>query len=90
MTAGVAVIAAPAVLIGVGAYAWAAQRNKKLLIEKKEMLLQEVLKKHNTIISELNKTAEGNKDRINYLTRLNTLLQAAIQDLKSDLAIKYE
>lgn len=90
MTAGVAVIAAPAVLIGVGAYAWAAQRNKKLLIEKKEMLLQEVLKKHNRIISELKETADGNKERIDYLTRLNTLLQAAIQDLKSDLAIKYE
>lgn len=34
MAAGVAVIALPAVLLGVGAYAWAAQRNKRLLIEK--------------------------------------------------------
>lgn len=87
MTAGIAVIAAPAVLIGVGAYAWAAQRNKKQLIDKKEMLLQEVLKKHNAVISELQKTSESNKDRINYLTSLNTLLQAAISDLNGDLAL---
>jgi len=87
MAAGVAVIAAPAVLIGVGCYAWAAQRNKKQLIDKKEMLLQEVLKKHNAVISELQKTSESNKDRINYLTSLNTLLQAAISDLKGDLAL---
>lgn len=89
MAAGIGVIAAPAVLIGVGAYAWAAQRNKKVLIEKKEMLLQEVLKNHNAIISELKKTADGNRERIDYLTKLNTLLQAAVQDLQSDLAIKY-
>lgn len=64
MAAGIAVLAAPAVLLGVGAYAWTAQRNKKRLIEKKEMLLQEILRKHNGIISELNKTSNKNKERI--------------------------
>lgn len=87
MAAGIGVIAAPAVLIGVGAYAWAAQRNKRALIESKEMLLQEVLKKHNGIIAELKKTADSNKERIDYLTKLNILLQAAVRDLQSDLAL---
>lgn len=87
MVAGIAVLAAPAVLLGVGGYAWAAQRNKKKLIEKKEMLLQEVLRNHNSIISELKKTANDSKERLDYLSRLNTLLQAAISDLKNDLDI---
>lgn len=87
MAAGIAVIAAPAVLLGVGAYAYAAQKNKKRLVEKKEILLQEVLRKHNAIIEELTKTARENKERLSYLTKLNTLLEAAINDLKADLAI---
>lgn len=86
MLAGIVVIAAPAVLLGVGGYAFAAQRNKKRLIEKKEMLLQTVLLKHNAIIEELTKTARENKERLAYLTKLNTLLEAAINDLKADMA----
>ncbi|MHB1609857.1 MAG: hypothetical protein ACYCXX_14740 [Acidiferrobacter thiooxydans] len=85
MAAGIAVLAAPAVLLGVGAYAWTAQRNKKRLIQKKEMLLQEVLRKHDGIIRQLKDTSGKNKERIEYLTRLNILLQAAIKDLTGDL-----
>lgn len=84
MAAGVAVLAAPAVLLGIGAYAWSAQRNKKRLLEKKEKLLQAVLRKHNAIIAELAKTAKNHRDRIDYLTRLNILLQAVIRDLQAD------
>lgn len=87
MTAGLAVIAAPAVLLGIGAYAWTAQNNKKRLIEKKEMLLQEILRKHDAIIRQLKNASELSKERIKYLTNLNTLLQAAISDLKGDLKV---
>ncbi len=86
MTAGIAVLAAPAVVLGIVGYALMANRNKKKLLEKKEMLLQEIQRKHNAIISELKKTSDENKERISYLTRLNTLLQAAIYDIKNDLA----
>lgn len=86
MAAGIAVLSAPAVLLGVGAYAFTAQRNKKRLIEKKEKLLQEVLRKHNAIIEELKRTSNENKERLEYLAKLNILLQAAINDLQSDLA----
>jgi hypothetical protein len=87
MVGGIAVLAAPALLLGIGGYAWTAQRNKKKLFEKKEMLLQEVLRKHNAIIKELKNTSVKNKKRTDYLTRLNILLQAAITDLRHDKAV---
>lgn len=90
MAAGIAVLAAPAVVLGIGGYALMAKNNKKKLMQKKEMLLQEVQRKHNAIINELNKTSQQNKGRIEYLTRLNTLLQAAVNDLKNDLRVQVE
>jgi hypothetical protein len=86
MAAGIAVLAAPAAFLGIVGYAVAANRNKKKLLQKKESLLQEVLRKHNAIIIELSNTSQSNKERIEYLTRLNTLLQAAVSDLTNDLA----
>lgn len=85
MAAGVAVLAAPAVLLGVGAYAFVSQRNKRKLKEKKEMLLQEAMKKQNAIISELRSNLNKTKERADYLSRLNILLQSIISDLESDL-----
>jgi hypothetical protein len=90
MAAGVAVLAAPAVLLGIGAFAWTTQRNKKRLVEKKEMLLQEILRKHDAIIRQLKNSSEHSKKRVAYLTRLNTLLQAAISDLRSDMKVHAE
>jgi uncharacterized protein HemX len=87
MAAGVAVLAAPAVLLGVGAYAFVSQRNKRKLKEKKEMLLQEAMKKQNAIISELRKSSDDNKARADYLSKLNTLLQSIIIDLEGDLKV---
>ncbi len=85
MVLGIAVLAAPAVLLGVAGYAITANYNHQKLQKKKEMLLQAILCKHNAIISELSKTSQQNQERVEYLTRLNTLLQAAITDLKHDL-----
>lgn len=86
MAAGIAVLAFPAIGLGVGGYALMSAYNKKKLMEKKEMLLQEVQRKHNAIIKELNDTSQKNEERTEYLSRLNTLLQAAVHDLKNDLA----
>ena len=85
MAAGIAVLAAPAVILGVGGYAVMSNINKQKLKEKKEMLLQEIQRKHNAVISELKKTSNQQEGRIDYLTRLNTLLQAAINDLSNDM-----
>jgi len=85
MAAGIAVLAAPAIILGIGGYALINSYNQKKFSEKKEMLLQEVQRKHNAIIAELEQTSQENEERIEYLTRLNTLLQAAIKDINNDL-----
>lgn len=87
MAAGIVVLAAPAVLLGVGAYAWAAQRNKQKLIERKKELLSKMLEKHKKISAELHKFSPKNGARSDYLERLNTLIRAAIADLEADMKI---
>lgn len=87
MVAGIAVLAAPAVILGVGGYTYVSQRNKRKLLEKKEMLLQEAQRKHHAIIQELSKKSQQTEERVEYLTQLNILLQSAIRDLQSDLQV---
>ena len=87
MAAGIAVLAAPAVLLGVGAYAWVAQINKTKLIENKESLLVDLSKKHNQVVSQLKTDSQAHQARSIYLANLNTLLEAAIRDLEADLKI---
>lgn len=86
MAAGVAVLAAPVAVFGVIGYKIISNRNKKKLIQAKELLLQEVIKKHDAIIRALKKESDTRKERVDYLNSLNILLQAAIKDLKKDLA----
>ncbi len=88
MAVGIAVLAAPALLLGIGGYAVATHLNGKKLIERKEMLLQEALRKQQAVITKLHKTWRHNVDRIDYLERLNTLLQKAVQDLENDLRMQ--
>lgn len=87
MAAGIAVLAAPAVLLGVGAYAWVAQSNKAKLIENKKNLLEEISRKHDLIVAELKQESSAHLERAEYLKNLNVLLEAAIRDLESDLKI---
>ena len=85
MAAGVAVLAAPAVVLGgIGVYVAKSYREKKLKQEK-ERLYQEALRKHAAIIRELKNEAALSKERVDYLHSLNILLQRAINDLKEDL-----
>jgi hypothetical protein len=86
MVAGIGVLAAPAAILGIGGYALFAHRNKKKLIEKKEMLLQHSMQKQNAIIRSLKEETNANGERVEYLTSLNTLLQAIINDLNADLS----
>lgn len=87
MAAGVAVLAAPAVILWAGAACLVSNRNKARLKQEKEALLQDAVKKHDAIIRALNDKANLAEDRIEYLTRMNVLLQAIIKDLKADLAV---
>lgn len=83
--AGVFVLAAPvAILAGIGVGIAAHFKNKKLL-QAKEHLYKEALKKHDAIINELKDKDELSDERIDYLNSLNILLRQAIKDLKADL-----
>lgn len=85
MVAGIGVLAAPVAILGVAGYAYISSEKAKKLKMAKEMLLQEVIKKHNAVIRALREELNASKQRIEYLNSLNTLLQAAIRDLKEDL-----
>jgi len=84
--AGVAVLAAPvAILGGIGVGVAAHIKNKKLA-EEKHALYTKAIAKQNAILELLKDRAKLSAERIEYLTSLNTLLQAAVRDLKHDLA----
>ena len=85
MIAGVGVVAAPAVVLSV-AGVWAVNRhNRKKLVQAKETLLQEALRKRDALLSELHATNSSNHERVNYLSSLVAQLQAAVENLQADI-----
>lgn len=87
MVAGIGVLAAPAVGLAAAGVGVASHMKNKKLKDAKEICYKEAVKKQNLIIAELEKTVSDDKERMEYLTSLNILLQAAIKDLKHDLGI---
>lgn len=87
MAAGVAVLAAPAVILGgVGVGVASHVKNKKLR-EAKELIYKNALAKQTAIVKALKEEHDADKERIDYLNGLNILLQSAIKDLQHDLGI---
>lgn len=87
MSAGVAVLAVPAVVFGgIGVGAASHYRNKRLR-EAKELVYKNALAKQSAILKALREETYADKERIEYLTGLNVMLQAAIKDLRHDLGI---
>lgn len=85
MVAGIGVLAAPAVILGgIGVAGTSYIKNKKLR-EAKEITYKEALAKQNAILQVLKDERNADKERIEYLNKLNILLQAAIKDLQYDL-----
>lgn len=87
MAAGVAVLAAPAVILGGAGIGIASHIKNKKLREAKELVYKNALAKQTAIIKALEDEAQADKERIEYLNGLNILLQAAIKDLQHDLGI---
>lgn len=86
MADGIAVLVAPvAILGGIGVGVATHVKNKKLA-EEKHTLYTKAIAKQNAILELLKDRAKLSAERIEYLTSLNTLLQAAVRDLKHDLA----
>lgn len=87
MAAGIATLAAPAVVLGaVGVGVSSHIKNQKLK-EAKELCYQQALQKQTAILKLLKEEQRADKERIKYLTGLNTLLQSALRDLEHDLGI---
>lgn len=87
MAAGVAVLAAPVAALGAAGVGIASHVKNKKLREAKQLCYNEAVRKQNAIIKALRDEANADKERIEYLNSLNTLLKSAINDLKQDLGI---
>lgn len=87
MAAGVAVLAAPVAVLGAAGVGITSHVKNKKLLEAKQLCYKDAVKKQNAIIKALKEETTADKERIEYLNSLNTLLQAAIRDLKQDLGI---
>ena len=82
-----AILAAPAVILGGAGVGIASHVKNKRLREAKELVYKNALAKQTAILKALKEDRDADKERIDYLNGLNILLQAAINDLKHDLGI---
>lgn len=87
MVAGIAVLAAPAVVLGGAGLSIASHVKNKKLREAKELIYKNAVAKQTAIVEALSKEANADKERIDYLSGLNVLLQSAIKDLQHDLGM---
>lgn len=87
MAAGIAVLAAPAVVLGGAGLGVASHVKNKRLREAKELVYKNAIAKQNAILKALKEESDADKERIDYLNGLNVLLQSAIRDLQHDLGI---
>ena len=85
MVAGIAVLAAPAVLLSTIGVGIASRIKNEKLKEAKELVYKNAVAKQNAIIKALREEGDADKGRIDYLNGLNILLGKAIADLKHDL-----
>ena len=84
MAAGVAVLAAPAVILGSIGVGVASHLKNKKLREAKNIIYKNALAKQTAIMKA---ESDADKERLDYLNGLNVLLKAAIKDLGYDLGI---
>ena len=87
MAAGIAVLAAPAVILGGAGMGVESHMKNKKLREAKELIYKNALAKQTAILKALKDESDADKERIDYLNGLNILLQSAIKDLQHDLGI---
>ena len=85
MVAGVFVLAAPVAILGGLGVGVASALKHKQLVNEKERIYEEVLKKHNAIIKALKEEIGATEERLTYLNSLNILLKQALKDLQADL-----
>jgi short-subunit dehydrogenase len=87
MVAGIGVAAAPAVAMSAVGLWLVARHNRKKLLETKEALLQEALRKRDALSRELQTMNASNHERVEYLSGLLAQLEAAVKNLQADLKL---
>lgn len=85
MVAGIGVLAAPAIVLGGGAYAVANKAKQKKLIQEKEMLIQRIMLAHDRIMIRLERDKNESVDRLNHLKLTLDMLMGVKRDMESDL-----
>lgn len=94
LVAGVGTLLAPVSILGIAGYGIFAHVKYKDLLQAKESLLKRAVILRDGIIQlirrdgniqQLKSESNDNKERMDYLSNLNILLEVAINDLKSDL-----
>lgn len=85
MVAGMAVLAAPAVILGSSAVGVTYYMKSKKLKDEKALILEQAIDRLKLIVKVLNEESALDKDRKEYLYGIKILLNAAIENLKHDL-----
>jgi hypothetical protein len=85
MLAGMAVVAAPAVVLGIAGYATLATRNHKKLVAEKQAILQEALRKQDAIQRRLRTDLDNREADVEHLRALSARLAEIIENLRGDL-----
>lgn len=85
MVAGISVLAAPAIIIGGGAYVFANKAKHKKLVQEKEMLIQRIMLAHDRIMIRLEQNKEESAERLNHLKLTLDMLMGVKKDMQTDL-----
>jgi len=85
MGAGIAVVAAPAVLLGLGGFWGVSKLNRHRLAVAKLALLQEAILKRDALLKALEQEVEQDKAHLERLEGLLARLMAVIEKLEADL-----
>ena len=85
MLAGIGVVAAPAVLLGIGGFVAVSSWNSARLHRERRALLQEAIRKHEAVLRQERTENTQNRDRADYLHALVVKLEDIIRNLEGDL-----
>ena len=85
MVAGIGVLAAPALILGGGAYAVASKIKQKKLIQEKEVLIQRIILIHDRMMLKLEQDKDATEERLNHLKLIIDMLMGVKKDMESDL-----
>ena len=84
----IVILSLPVALLGVSGYAVGTKVRDKYLRQERERLYNIAIERQYAMIQELKMESEATKERMEYLTKLNIMLESVIDDLKKDINIE--